>query len=286
MKRFSVLFCALAMVAMACGGSHKAVPVLKEVSAVTAAKGTIEREVLFTGNIVAQSAYEVFPRATGKISKKLLREGDAVKKGQAILTIDRDEIGYKFRPLSVDSPTDGIVGTIFADVGANVGPEKAVATVVAPGDMKVKLDVPERYIEAIAPGTQVGMTVDSLGGKNFSGAIATKSPVVSEKTRTANVEVVLPNQDGILRHGMFGRMKLVVERHSDVIVAPNASISWEGDKQFVYKIGDGKVKRAQVKAGIRNDAHVEVLEGISEGDVLATGNLIELRDGESVVVKR
>lgn len=274
------------MVAMACGARHKAPPQTKEVSAVNIAMGTIEREVLFTGNVVAQSAYEVFPRATGKISKKLLNEGDAVKKGEAILAIDRDEIGFKFKPLFVDSPTDGLVGTISVDVGTNVGPEKAVAVVVKPGDMKVKLDVPERYLEVITPGTDVTMIVDSLGGKKFAGTISAKSPVVNEKTRTANVEIVLPNQDGILRHGMFGRMKLVVERHSDVIVAPNASISWEGDKQFVYKIEDGKVKRTQVKVGIRNDAHVEVLEGIIEGDVLATDNLIELKDGESVNIKK
>lgn len=290
-QKLGALFVALAIIfsVQSCK-KHKVELKPQEIEAAKAVGGTIERKVLFTGNIVAKDAVNVFPRGNGRVAKKLLKEGDPVKKGQGILLIDRDDIGYTFKPLMVDSPIDGYVGSILVDVGSfvydrTVFSEKPVAVVVRPGTMRVKLDIPERYLGVVLPGTEVTMKVDSLDGDGYKGTIITSSPVVDEKTRTANVEIEVPNTDGRLRHGMFGRMNLVVERHDDVLIVPVNAISWEGEKQFVYKVTDGKVYRTQVKIGMRNDVHVEILEGVAENDVIAVGDLIDLKDGEPVAIK-
>ena len=292
-KKFGIFLILIMLIFCVSGCKrHKEAGKPQEVEATKVVKGTIEQRVLFTGNIVAKDAVDVFPRGNGRISKKLLKEGDPIKKGQGILVIDRDEVGYKFKPLIVDSPIDGYVGSITVDVGTFVydrtvfSVQNAVAVVVRPGIMKVKLDIPERYLGVILPGTEVSLSVDSLNGDAYKGRIVTSSPVVNEKTRTANVEVEVENTDGRLRHGMFGRMKLVVDRHSDVLVVPVNAISWEGEKQFAYKIADGKVHRTEVKVGMRNDLHVEITEGAAEDDLLAVGDLIDLKDGELVSIKQ
>ena len=287
---FLVTFFLVLAMMVSCGGKAKAPPPPKEISAAKVYKGTLERTVLFTGNIVAKDAVNVFSRAQGRISKKLLKEGDPVKKGQGILVIDRDEIGYTFKPLIVDSPIDGYVGSILVDIGTvvydrTVFSQNPVAVVVRPGTMRVKLDIPERYLTVVLPGTKVKMFVDSLNGDTYEGTIITSSPVVDEKTRTAKVEVEVPNVDGRLRHGMFGRINLVVGKHDNVLTVPNNAVSWEGEKQFVYKVADGKAHRTQIKTGMRNDVHVEITEGVVENDILAVGSLIDLKDGEPVAVK-
>lgn len=287
-KLFVSIICILLMT-ISCGKGHKQTPPPEEVEATKVERGTIVQRVLFTGNIDAEDAVELFPRAGGIVSKKMLKEGDAVKRGQTILVVDRDEVGYSFRSMPIESPIDGYVGKINVDVGSYVyerdlNINEPVAVVVKPGDMRVKLDIPERYLPVILPGTNVTMTVDSLGGAEFPGTIMTSSPVVDEKTRTARVEVLVPNPDGRLRHGMFGRMRLVVDKRNNTLIAPNEAISWEGAMRFVYKIEDGKARRAEVKTGLRNDSHVEILEGASEGDMLATGDLLNLKDGEAVKV--
>jgi membrane fusion protein, multidrug efflux system len=280
-----VALLAMAMVLPACHGERAAAPAPREIAAQKVVRGTIERKVLFTGNIEAQDAVDIFPRASGKVSQKLFKEGDRVKKGQALLLIDRDEIGYAFRSMPVDAPIDGLVGTIAVDVGSNVDTQDAVVTIVRAGDMRVKLDVPERYLTTVVPGTPVTMAVDSLDGEAFAGTIATASPVIDRKTRTARVEIRVPHTDGRLRHGMFGRMNLVVERRDGVLMVPKDAISWEGDKQFVYKVVEGKVGRQQVSIGLRNEEHVEILEGAAEGDVVAVGDLLDLKEGEPAIAK-
>lgn len=292
MKNNHIIMIALiALLVASCGGRGKGTAPAQETDATKVTRGTIEKTVLFTGNIVAKDAVDVYPRASGTVSKKLLKEGDPVKKGQGILEIDRDEIGYSFKPMIVDSPIDGFVGSIDVDVGAHVYDrsvlsQKPAAVVVRPGTMRVKLAIPERYLGAILPGTDMSMKVDSLGDEPFSGTITTSSPVVDEETRTANVEAEVENTDGRLRHGMFGRIYLVVDRRADTLIVPNGAISWEGDRQFVYKIKDGSVHRTEVRVGMRNDLHVEITEGVAEGDLLAVGSLIDLKDGEKVLIRK
>jgi multidrug efflux pump subunit AcrA (membrane-fusion protein) len=282
-----IVFCAAA----GCGREKEESAKPQEIETAKVMRGIIEQRVLFTGNIVAKDAVNVFARQNGRVVKKLLKEGDPVKKGQGILMIDRDEIGYTFKPLIVDSPIDGYVGSILVDVGSyvydrTVFQQNPAAVVVRPEIMRVKLDIPERYLGVILPGTKIKLSVDSLNGGVYDGTIITSSPVISEKTRTANVEVEVPNTDGRLRHGMFGRMNLVVDRRTDVLTAPVTAISWEGEKQFVYKVVDGKIRRTEVKIGMRNDMHVELIEGAAENDLLAVGDLIDLKDGEHVTVTK
>lgn len=285
MKIINPLIAMLIFFLPACGGGQKEKSSGQPVTTARAVKESIERKVTFTGNIEAQDAVEIFPRATGKVAQKLLKEGDAVKKGQFILLVDRDEIGYRFKPMPVDSPINGTIGSILVDVGTNVNTNSAVAIVVRPENMRVKLDIPERYLGAILPGTEVSMKVDSLNDETFNGTITIASPVVDQKTRTAKVEVIMPNPDGRLKHGMFGRMDLVVEKHYDVLTVPYDAISWEGEKQVVYKLADGnKVKRQEVNVGFRNDTKVEITNGLDENDTVIVGDLLDLEDGESVTV--
>lgn len=286
MRYFKSVFCLCILFFLfpACSSKKGGEVVIKEVETAAVVKGAIENKVLFTGNIEAQDAVDVFPRASGKVSKKLLKEGDPVKRNQTILLVDRDEVGYTFKAMPVVSPIGGLVGTISADVGTNVNPANPVAVVVRTGKMKVKLDIPEHYLGVILPGTEVEMTVDSLGDEKFSGKIMTSSPVINKKTRTARIEIEVPNDGQKLKHGMFAKALLVVEKKENALILSYNSISWEGEKQFVYKVENNKIRRVEVGVGLRNYAHVEVLEGLSEGDRVVVGNLLDLREGEEIKV--
>lgn len=271
-----------------CSGKKSATKIMDvDVGSVT--KGAIEQNVLFTGNIEGKDSGDVYPKASGVVSKKLVEEGAAVKAGQPLALVDRDEVGYKFKEMPVDSPIDGVVGRFYVEVGSyvrdrNAGGDTPVALVYKPSVMSVKLDVPERYLERIPLGSIVSMGVDSLVGESFSGSITSMSSV-DEKTRTSKVEIDMPNPGGKLKHGMFGKLYLTMERHEDVLIAPLDSISWEGAKRFVFKVENGAVKRIEVETGLRSDKTVEILEGLGERDVVVVGNLLNMKDGEKVSVR-
>lgn len=278
MKIFRVTFAVcLILPLFSCGKKVEEKKIAQEITTATVTRGTIERTVPFTGSIVAKNAVDIFPHAAGKVSRKLLKEGDTVKRNQPIFLVERDEVGYTFKPMPVVSPIDGLVSRLDVDVGTNVSPNMPVAAVIQPGDVRVKLDVPERYLDAIHPDTEVIMLVDYLPDEIFKGKIITLSPALNIKSRTANVEIEIPNAEGKLRHGMFGRINIAVQKKDNALIVPSSSISWEGSRQFIYKVKDGKVFREEAKVGIRNETHVELLEGANEGDILADGNLLNLK---------
>lgn len=284
-KSMMLLLSVTALIVTSCHGKQVVTEETLEVEEAVTTRGSIDRTILFTGNIEAESAAAVFPRAQGKVSKLIIKEGERVRKGEAIMLVDRDEVGFTFKAMPIVSPIDGLVGRVEVDVGDSVNPAQAVATVVKSQNVKMKIDVPERYLEDIRIGEKASMIVDSLGGIEFNGSIISRSPFIDEKTRTARVEVSIPNPDGKLQHGMFGRINIAVEQNTDILKIPYPAISWEGAKKFVYKIDGSKLVRTEVKIGLRNDLEAEVTEGLAERDIIAVGSLIDMKDGETVTIK-
>ena len=67
-------------------------------------------------------------------------------------------------------------------------------------------------------------------------------------------------------------------------VIPEEALFPVGDEKYVYRIADGKARRQKVDIGQRRDAKVEVLSGLSTGDVVVTAGQIKLREGVAVEI--
>ena len=276
----------LALFFAACSGGKNGAELKKEVSVAGVEKKDISKEVMLIGSIEAKDFAEIFPRGSGKVVKKLLNEGDPVKKGQTIMTSMRDEVGFTFRPAPIVSTIDGFIGRIFVDVGSSVETATPVATVVRPDEMRLKIDMPEIYIADIEPGEKVSFFTDAVPGEKFEGLVTTVSKAIDLKNRTTRVELMVDNPDHKLVHGMFAKIDMPIETHEAALTVPLDAISWEAEKQFVFKVTGNKLVKSRVKTGIRNAVRVEIVEGLNEGDLVVVGDLINLKDGEEVNVAK
>jgi membrane fusion protein (multidrug efflux system) len=72
-------------------------------------------------------------------------------------------------------------------------------------------------------------------------------------------------------------------RQNSILVPEQAMVS-VGVDQFVFKVVDGKVARVKVRTGERRAAKVEILDGLSPGDVIVTAGHLKIRDGVPVTV--
>jgi multidrug efflux pump subunit AcrA (membrane-fusion protein) len=270
--------------AVSCHKGENSAKQIKEISVIFPSREDISKTVMVTGSIEAEGFAEIYPKGPGKVKKRILNEGDPVKKNQAILIIQNDDVGFTYKPAPARSVIDGFIGRILVDIGEAVTPQMAVATVVKPDKMRIRVDLPENYLPDVKLGTKVDFTVSTLPDDKFNAEVTSISQAIDLKTRTARVEFLIPNQDQKLVHGMFARLLLPIETHKNAMVLPNSAISWEADKQFVYKILDNKIARTEIKIGLRNESKIEIISGIDEGDRVADSNLLELKDGEEVKV--
>lgn len=247
--------------------------------------GDIRETIDYVGDIKAQNEALVYPKVSGKILEKLKEEGEAVEKGDIIAYIDRDEVGFKFEKAPVESALSGIMGRVYVDKGVSVTPQTPVALVVDMDNIKINLDLPEKYLPKIAIGQIAEIETDAYPGRKFTGKVSKISPVVDLYTRSAPVEIFIPNEDHSLKSGMFAKVKLVLAEHKNVpVILKEAIIGREADS-YVYVIDDKVAHKRKVRLGMREGAYFEVLEGLQGRENIVVVGQQKLHDGQQVILE-
>jgi len=203
-----------------------------------------------------------------------------------IAYIDRDEVGFTFEKAPVDSPLTGIIGRVYVDIGTQVSPQTPVALVVHMDNVKINLDIPEQHLPRISPGQIARVFVQAYPGKEFSGEVSRISPVLDLETRTAPIEITIPNPDHALKSGMFAQVKLVIEERKNVPVIIKEAIMGKEPGLYVYVVDGGLAYQKNIKTGIRQGADFEVIEGLKEGDLVVVMGQQRLYDGAPVSIEK
>lgn len=186
---------------------------------------------------------------------------------------------------TIKAPFDGVVCQKLLDVGNLVGPQAPIVSIVAVQTVRAFVDVSETYIRHVTPGeTAVEVATDAYPGSKFSGSVHRIHTRLDRRTRTAKVEVKVPNEDRLLKPGMFARVTLVIEERRGVPVVPAPALVREGDRSYVFVLSSNVAQKRRVKLGMWAGAKVEVCEGLKTGDRLVVRGQHDLVDGTQVEV--
>jgi cobalt-zinc-cadmium efflux system membrane fusion protein len=132
---------------------------------------------------------------------------------------------------------------------------------------------------------QIALWESQAAGIRRTGRVTWISPEVDPNTRTVEVRLDLPNDDGMLKHESFGTGKIILRDEPNAIVVPSSAIHWEGccflafvrDKHF-SEPGSYKVFHTRmVRPGITADGKTEILAGLLPGEfvVVAGGEALK-----------
>jgi multidrug efflux pump subunit AcrA (membrane-fusion protein) len=285
---YRALYCVMLLALGGCGEkeTNKTAEEALPVRVVQTEARDLKRTLDYASSIKAQDDAMVYPKVTGKILEKLKEDGAAVNKGDIIAYVDRDEIGFKFEKSPVDCPLSGIIGSVYVDKGDSVSPQTPIAFVVNIDNVRVSMDVPEKYLPLMVLGQSADISVDAFPGHTFTGKVSKISPIVDLQTRTAPIEIVFENSGHKLTPGMFARVKLVLEEKTGAILIPKEAVIGKNPATVVYTI-DGKNARARkVKTGIRSGGEIVIEEGLAAGEFIVVMGQQRLRDGAEVIVEK
>ncbi|MBU0801073.1 MAG: efflux RND transporter periplasmic adaptor subunit, partial [Alphaproteobacteria bacterium] len=98
------------------------------------------------------------------------------------------------------------------------------------------------------------------------------------------VRAMVDNEDGVLRPGLFARVNLVVDSNNAALQIPEQALMPQGEKQFVYRVVDGKAEMTEIKTGLRRSGMVQVVSGLSDGDSVVTAGQMKIQPGAPVTV--
>lgn len=186
--------------------------------------------------------------------------------------------------MEIVAPFAGVAGLRQVSLGAFVEAKTDLVTLVDLQSLKVEFRLPERYYRVVRMGALVRAEPDALPGEVFEGQIYAIAPAIDINGRSIAVKAKVDNTGGRLRPGMFARVKLLVDRRQKALVIPESAIVQRGEGQFVYAVRDGKAALIKVGLGLRQTGRIEVVEGLSAGDVVVTAGQIKLRPGTQVKV--
>lgn len=243
----------------------------------------IEDNLILVGTIKALDEATLYPRISGKLLKNLLTEGASVKKDQAVALVERDEVGTVFEPAPVPSTIDGVVGHIYQDIGSNVTPQTPIALVVNQGQIRVAVDVPERYVSKVFRNQSAHIKVDAFPDKLFSGKVYRVSPVIDTKSRSADMEIFVDNTKGLLQSGMFAEVRLIVGAKAGAVAVPaEAVLRDEKGSNYIFVPANNTAVRRDVKTGIGNADDIQITAGLNAGEDVIIFGLYGLKDGSKI----
>jgi RND family efflux transporter MFP subunit len=196
---------------------------------------------------------------------------EEVRNRQAILAQRRSELAIARQQLddaTLRSPIDGVVRERHAVAGEFRTAGTPVVTVVKQHPLRLQLSVPERAAANLRLGQKVHVTVEGITTV-YDGRVARLSPAITEGNRTLPIEAEVPNEAGQLRTGMFARAEIVTDESMTIVVPHSALVVFAGVEKLLL-VKDGKVHEQRVRTGRRVGERVEILEGVSLGDLVIT----------------
>jgi len=186
--------------------------------------------------------------------------------------------GQTKRTLTFRSPVSGIVTEKKALQGMRFMPGEALYQIADLSAVWVVADVFEQDIGFVKTGANARVRINAYPDKVFEGRIGYVYPTLNADTRTVPVRVELANPGLLLKPAMFAQVELPVSAKGSVVTVPLSAVIDSGTRQVVLvQQGEGRFAPREVKLGARSEAHVELLDGIKDGEqvVVAANFLID-----------
>lgn len=169
------------------------------------------------------------------------------------------------------APFAGRIADLAVESGQHITPGDPLLTLMQDDRLKVDVGVLEADIVRVREGGPARVRIPSADGLELQGTVYTVNPKVEPGTGTGRVTVAIPNPRGLLLAGLFATVELEVGRLADRLLVPAASLLERQGRTLVFRIENGRALWTWVKTGARSGDLVEVVEGLSEGDVIAIG---------------
>lgn len=242
-----------------------------------------ELDTMYQALIVAQSTLEQLQsQNVGDIPASIASKYAArAKAGYAV-----DSTSQQLNDMTLRAPRAGTITYRNAEVGAMANANTKVLTITDTSSIYIDCSLAEADVAALQVGMTLPVSIDSVAN-TYDGVITYVSPAMDPSTKTYIVRISLTKPDTSLRGGMFAQAALEVLLRPDTLFVPkDALLEQNGISQLYVILPDNTIEIRTVTTGLRNDDYVEITDGLTDGDHIATTNLARLKDGTHVTIDK
>lgn len=191
------------------------------------------------------------------------------------------------RDTRIVAPFAGTIGAREVSPGQVISRNTTLTWLVDLDPMKVEVNVPERFLSELSLNQELALKVAAYPKETFVGRVYFIAPFVDPATRTAVVKARINNPEHRLRPGMFANLDLTLNVREKSIVIPEAAIAQiVGDgRAMIYVVGpESRADLISVVTGVRMPGRIEILDGLTEGQMVIVEGTQKIGPGSPVEV--
>jgi RND family efflux transporter MFP subunit len=177
----------------------------------------------------------------------------------------------------ITAPISGVVASVTTQEGETVSATLAAPTFVTIVDLdrlELWAYVDETDIGRIRLGQSAAFSVDTYPDRSFEGRVTAIHPKAEIRDNVVDyvavVQLAAPPRQ-VLRPEMTASVRIILARRPGVIAVPRRAVRREGGRTFVLCAEGGRPVQRAVRTGERDETHVEIVEGLQEGDEVLLG---------------
>jgi len=188
-----------------------------------------------------------------------------------------DEINAKVDTAQVKAPFDGTILENYLEPDQSVEGFKSVMVIADLSKTEASADLTNTELEQLQEGLEVQVSAVSGPGTFLKGVLrklpypygkAASSSTDEKQNKSTRITILDDLSKASLSLGSLVRVQVVLEKKSDVLWLPPQAIRRFEGRRFVVVQDEGGQRRVDVKVGISSDDRVEILDGLSEGQVV------------------
>ncbi|MBQ1546381.1 MAG: HlyD family efflux transporter periplasmic adaptor subunit [Clostridia bacterium] len=263
--------------------------------------------VVCSGTVEYAGSRSVQAEGNGAVQAVFMRNGDSVHEGDAVMTVLETSAQLNVTDLIsalssggassllssgtvrvYTAQSSGIISGLDVDAGGFYTKGQTLFSVSEQNSYQVSVNVSERDIKKIEKGQTVEITCPALeksmrGTVSSIGSTAKQTSTQTGKSVTVKVIVAVNEPPHDLRTGYTAECSILTDIKSDILVLPYSAVRTEGGKAFVYISRDTYLEECAVTLGKEFSSGVEIMDGLSEGDIVAA-DIMTVKDPASTVV--
>ncbi len=221
---------------------------------------------------------ETYGTAISKKSKTFkIKKDDLFEDLKLKNFIKEGEVLIKLKSGDIIAPFSGVLGYTGLTEDILVSSNIFIITLDDNSTIYSDIKIPETYSAFIKKGLPVEVTLSSFKNKTFLGEIDFVSSRINADTRSLLSRIKVKNQNLELISGSLLEVRIKFDLR-DSLSVPDTSVMIEGDKSYVYKINEENIaNKTEVKTGLRGDSNIEIISGLTAGDIIVAEGLKKVR---------
>lgn len=184
----------------------------------------------------------------------------------------------------VISPISGVVQSVGAQVGQEIGPSTNLVTIATTNPTQVTVDVPEPDIGKVQKGSSMNVSFPALD-ETYQGTVLDIEPQLSPSTNEYPVDILISGNHSDLLQGMQAEAQLQnTAEQKEILVPADAVLSLQSGAEEVFVESNNKVHSEIVEVGTMTSTQYQITSGLAVGQKIVVQGQNLLSDGDTVKV--